>query len=168
MLLWEDPENEGVVEGCDYVNPHRVLIDDPAPVRWRAPQVKENVDLNKWFLRWLVLRETKEIIGSISFHGAPNAHGMIEIGLGVDEGFRHHGYAREALLGMWSWAIDDPLVKVLRYTVSSTNLPSVKLVEGFAFERKGVQVDDVDGPEEIYELTALEFRRRLASPWKGQ
>jgi [ribosomal protein S5]-alanine N-acetyltransferase len=168
FMLFEDPENESVVEGCTYTNPHRVLIDDQGPVRWRAPQVKENPDLNKWFLRWLVLRETNEIVGSISFHGEPNADGMIEIGLGVDEGFRNNGYAREALLGMWSWASDEPLVKVLRYTVSATNLPSVKIVKGFDFDRVGVQMDKEDGPEEIYELTALEFRQRLATPWRGQ
>jgi ribosomal-protein-alanine N-acetyltransferase len=74
----------------------------------------EDPALNRWFVRWIVLRSTGEIIGSTSFHGAPNSDGMIEIGLGIQEGFRNLGYAKESLLGMWRWAMGEPQVEVLR------------------------------------------------------
>jgi len=83
ITLFEDPENDSVYEDRDYSNPHRELVDHPGPLGWRVPQVKEDASLNKWFLRWMVLRSSKEIVGSTSFHGAPNAEGMVEIGLGV-------------------------------------------------------------------------------------
>jgi ribosomal-protein-alanine N-acetyltransferase len=165
ILLYEDPENSSVYEDRNYSNPHRELIDFPGPLRWRAPQVKENAELNKWFLRWLVLRDVQEIVGSISFHGAPNDVGMVEIGLGVHTKFQGRGYAREALTGMWSWVVDQPGVEVLRYTVSATNVASMKLIEKFGFAHVGVQIDEHDGPEEIFEMSAHEFRTRHAVPW---
>jgi RimJ/RimL family protein N-acetyltransferase len=125
-----------------------------------VPQVKDDASLNKWFLRWMVLRSSKEIVGSTSFHGAPNAEGMVEIGLGVHPDFRGRGLAREALVGMWSWVVDEPGVNVLRYTVSATNLPSMKIIDSFGFTHVGVHDDERDGPEEIFEMSASEFRRQ--------
>jgi [ribosomal protein S5]-alanine N-acetyltransferase len=167
LLLFEDPENEAVYEDRAYSNPHRELIDFPGPLHWRAPQVKENLELNMWFLRWMVLRDVQEIVGSISFHGAPNDVGMIEIGLGVNGAFQGRGYAREALLGMWSWVVEQPGVEVLRYTVSATNVASMKLIDRYGFTHIGVQIDERDGPEEIFEMSAQEFRSRHAVPWRS-
>lgn len=167
ITLFEEPDNGGIYEGCRYTNPHRVLMDDDSgPLRWRVPQVKEDAARNKWFVRWVVERVSEEIVGSMSFHGAPDSRGMIEIGLGVHPDFRGRGYAREALIGMWSWACEQADVNVLRYTVSSTNLASTKLIAGFAFAHVGVQIDDEDGPEEIYEMSAQGFRDRYATRWQ--
>jgi ribosomal-protein-alanine N-acetyltransferase len=167
VMLFEEPENDVIYRGCDYTNPHRDLVDNPGPLKWRVPQVTKDASLNKWFLRWIVLASTKEIIGSISFHGAPNDNGMIEIGLGVQPDFQRHGYAKEALVGMWSWVIEQPGVEVLRYTVSATNLASMKIIHGFDFTHVGVQIDKEDGPEEIFEMSAAEFQRRHAAPWRA-
>ena len=167
ITLFEDPESDVIYEGSGYSNPFRVLIDDNSPLRWRVPQVKNNVELNKWFMRWMVLKATNEIIGSISFHGAPNADGMIEIGLGVHPNFQHQGYAQEALEGMWGWVVEEPEVKVLRYTVSATNLASMKLVDRFGFTHVGVQNHEEDGPEETFEMSAAEFQVRHGANWRG-
>jgi RimJ/RimL family protein N-acetyltransferase len=113
----------------------------------------------------MVLRSSKEIVGSTSFHGAPNAEGMVEIGLGVHPDFRGRGLAREALVGMWSWVVEEPGVQVLRYTVSAANLPSMKLIDGFGFTHIGVQNDAKDGPEQIFEMSASEFRRQHVARW---
>ncbi|NNN09344.1 MAG: GNAT family N-acetyltransferase [Acidimicrobiaceae bacterium] len=64
------------------------------------PQVKLNPALNIWFVRWIVLNSTNEIVGSISFHSKSDTAGMIEIGLEIHPKFRNNGYAKEALLGM--------------------------------------------------------------------
>jgi RimJ/RimL family protein N-acetyltransferase len=168
IMLLEDPENVEIYEGCSYTNPYRELMDNQGPLRWRVPQVKENASLNKWFVRWMVLRSTNEIVGSISFHNAPSVDGMVEIGLGVHPEFQRRGYAREALVGMWSWVVEQPGVTVLRYTVSKSNVASVKIIQGFEFAHTGVQIDEADGPEEIYEMPAREFTRRYATTWRDQ
>jgi len=158
ITLYEKPDNTSIYLNRPYLNPHRVLIDIPGPLRWRVPQVKEDPSLNIWFVRWIVEKKSKEIIGSISFHGKPNEVGMIEIGLGIESGFRNMGYGFEALKAMWLWAIDQPGVLVLRYTVSASNEASVALVNKFGFRHIGQQFDVEDGFEEIYEMTSANFR----------
>lgn len=157
ITLFEDPENQSIYEGKSYANPHRQLMDDKGPLAWRVPQVKVDPSLNRWFVRWIVLRSTGEIIGSTSFHGAPDAVGMVEIGLGIQESFRNMGFAKEALLGMWRWALSDSEVKVLRYTVSVENAPSIRVIESFGFHYQREQIDEEDGPESIYEMSRDEF-----------
>lgn len=161
ITLFEDPEDLSIYENKSYSNPHRQLMDDKGPLHWRVPQVKEHPELNRWFVRWIVLRDTAEIIGSTSFHGAPNSEGMIEIGLGIDEAFRNKGYAKETLLGMWRWVLKDPQVKILRYSVSVVNAPSIRVIEFFEFHYQGQQIDEEDGPESIYEMGRKEFLERF-------
>ncbi len=163
ITLFEEPLNMAIYEGRSFSNPHRVLMDDSGPLPWRVPQVKADPSLNIWFVRWVVLRETQEIIGSISFHGTPDPTGMIEIGLGIEPAFQNQGFGYEALMGMWGWVIDQPGVQTLRYTVSATNFASIRLIEKFGFTHVGQQLDEVDGPEEIYEMSATDFRTRYLS-----
>jgi RimJ/RimL family protein N-acetyltransferase len=158
--LFEFPDGLRIYEGKPFSNPHRVLMDESGPLRWRVPQVIADPTVNIWFVRWIVLPSTGEIIGSSSFHGPPDPSGMVEIGLGIHPKFQRQGYGREALVAMWSWAVEQPKVGTLRYTVSPTNLASVKLVESFEFTRVGEQMDEIDGLEDIYEMSAADFRAR--------
>jgi len=64
------------------------------------------------------------------------------------------------LLSMWRWAVSFPEVRTLRYTVSPDNLPSIAVIKYFGFDFKGQQMDDIDGPENIYEISAVEFSKR--------
>jgi RimJ/RimL family protein N-acetyltransferase len=163
ITLFEEPENQRIYEGKPFTNPYRVLIDDKGPLAWRVPQVKLDPSLNIWFIRWIVLKSTSEIVGSISFHAKPNEVGMIEIGLGISPNFQNNGYGFEALKGMWLWVIDQPGVSILRYTVSATNKTSVVIINKFGFTHMGQQIDPEDGPEEIYEMSASEFRNVFKS-----
>lgn len=161
ILLFESPENVSIYNEKSYANPHRVLMDDSGPLRWRVPQVTADASVNRWFVRWMVDTTTREIVGSVSFHGPPDEAGMMEIGLGVHPDFQRRGFASEALSGMWSWVVDQPGVELLRYTVDPNNQASVAVIKKFGFERVGQQIDPEDGPEDIYEMSANEFRRRF-------
>ena len=164
FMLHEDPDNPILLTDREFINPYNELTHEHSgPLRWRVPQVKENPDVNIWFIRWIVLRETKEVVGSISFHAPPDEVGMIEIGFGICEPCRNNGYGKEALLGMWKWVIDQPGVKTLRYTVSATNGPSMTIINSLGFAHIGQQIDEDDGPEEIYEMSVDEFRSRLVN-----
>lgn len=162
VTLFENPSDPLLFVEREFSNPYRILMDDPGPLGWRVPQVKVDPSVNKWFVRMMVLRETGQVVGSTSFHGPPDEAGMIEIGLEVEPSHRRIGLATEALTGMWSWVVRDPSVQILRYTVAIDNEPSIGLVEKFGFEKVGRQIDDVDGPEDIYEMSAAEFTRRFA------
>jgi RimJ/RimL family protein N-acetyltransferase len=128
-----------------------------------VPQVKSDPSANKWFVRWIVLKENREVIGSTSFHGTPDAQGMMEIGLGIETQYQNQGYAKEALLGMWRWVLTFPEVKTLRYTVSPQNLPSIAVIKYFGFDFKGQQIDEEDGPEDIYEMDRETFLKKWSA-----
>jgi RimJ/RimL family protein N-acetyltransferase len=157
ITLYENPDAYSIPESVGYQNPHRVLIDNSGPLRWRVPQVKRDSSLNNWFVRFIVLRETQEVVGSVSFHAEPDSDGMIEIGLGIEPQFENNGFATEALEGMWHWVCTQPGVQTLRYTVSPSNAPSQRIIQKFGFTHVGVQIDDEDGPEDIYEMSADDF-----------
>jgi ribosomal-protein-alanine N-acetyltransferase len=161
--LFEIKSDIKAIAGRDFTNPHQVLIHDSGPLAWRVPQVKEDPSTNKWFVRSIVLRESREIVGSTSFHGVPDEAGMVEIGIGIEEAFWGKGYAREALRGMWLWVADQCGVEILRYTVSPTNAPSVKIIQHFGFTYKGQQMDEIDGPEDIYEMSVEDFKAKWGS-----
>ncbi|MEY3803335.1 MAG: hypothetical protein RL126_479 [Actinomycetota bacterium] len=161
--LFETRDDAQALLGKPFKNPLRVLIDFQGPLAWRVPQVKADPSVNKWFVRWAVLRSTQEIIGSSSFHAAPDENGMIEIGLGVETPFQRQGFGREILQGMWGWVVTEPGVKVLRYTVSPTNTASIALVNSFGFDYVGEQQDEEDGPESIYEMSADDYRKKFVN-----
>ena len=161
--LFENRDDTNALSGKAFSNPLRVLIDFQGPLAWRVPQVKINPEVNKWFVRWAVLRSTQEVIGSSSFHGAPDENGMMEMGLGVETAFQRQGFGREILQGMWGWVVTEPGVKTLRYTVSPKNTASIALINSFGFENMGEQLDEIDGPESIYEMSADQYRSNFLS-----
>ena len=160
ISLFEEKSDLLAIAGRNFTNPHHNLVHESGPLGWRVPQVKADPSTNKWFVRFIVLRESREIIGSTSFHGVPDEVGMMEIGIGIEEKFWGNGYATEALLGMWRWVIEQPGVKTLRYTVSPSNTPSVRIIEKFGFHHLGQQMDEIDGPEDIYEMSVSEFQEK--------
>jgi ribosomal-protein-alanine N-acetyltransferase len=144
-----------------FSNPHGHLVDDPRPLPYRIPQIKAQPELAKYLLRMIVLRDRREIIGSAGFHAGPDETGMIEIGLGIVLQFQGQGYAQEALSGMWDWVSGRGLVQTLRYTVGRENAPSQAIIKKFGFHFQGQQIDEEDGPEDIFELSVEEYRAKF-------
>ena len=163
ISLYENPEDLTIYVDKPYKNNHRVLMDESGPLRWRVPQVKKDPSTNKWFVRWIVLRDSGVIIGSTSFHEPPDENGMLEIGIGIHPTYQRRGFGTEALLGMWTWAATQPGVHTFRYTVSASNYASVAVIKKLNFVHVGEQIDEVDGPEDIYEMALDVFRVEFLS-----
>ncbi len=161
LLLDTDPLSPELFADKPFSNPFQVLQVGPSPVRFRAPQVKQNPDLNIWFIRWIVEKSSNQVVGAISFHSPPDSEGRIEVGLGIAQEKQNLGYAKEALLAMWSWALEMPGVKIFRYTVSPQNAASISVIKFFDFDHIGVQIDEEDGPEDIYEMDCKTFAKNL-------
>lgn len=140
-----------------FSNPHKHLVTDPGPLPYRIPRIQAEPGLAKYLLRLIVLRDRAEIIGSVGFHAGPDAAGMIEIGIGIEPEFQGQGYAQEALRGMWDWVVCAELVNTFRYTVSPENEPSQAIIKKFGFHLLGQQIDEEDGPEDIYEMGINEY-----------
>ena len=143
-----------------FTNPYRHLIDGPNPLPHRIPKVRANPEFAEIGLIVAALKSSGEIIGSAGFHDFPDERGMIEIGFGIVPEKQRNGFGTELLLGMWKMISSRPDVKVLRYTVSPTNLPSLHIINKLDFEKVGEQVDPVDGLEMIYEKSIVNFLRR--------
>lgn len=160
-LLARDRADPGLWLDRGFSNPHRHLVDDPGPLPYRIPQIADHPERAPYLLRMAVHRRAGCIIGSAGFHGMPDADGMIEIGLEVVPAWRGQGLAKEILHGMWGWVVRQQQARTLRYCVSPSNDASQAIIRGLGFALIGQQVDEVDGPEDIYELSAQEYRERF-------
>ncbi len=147
-----------LLAGKPFENPYLMLVNDLGPLQFRIAQVKADPSVNRWLLRVIVHRSANRAIGIINFHDSPNEVGMVEIGYRIAEPERRQGFAREAVLGMSHWAIADQRVHTLRASISPANIASRNLVAGLGFVEVGMQEDDIDGPEIIYELSAEHLR----------
>lgn len=159
-----DRADPGLWVDRGFANPYGHLRDDPGPLPYRLPMIQAHPQWAPYLLRMAVHREEAVIIGSAGFHGMSDARGMIEIGVGIEPHWRGQGYATEVLHGMWGWVIDQPGVRVLRYTVSPENAPSQAIIRRLGFAWCGQQMDPEDGPEDIFEMDADEYRDRFATP----
>ena len=149
--------SDDVFANRSFANPHGVISGEDLPRTNRVADVREHPENIKWYYRMIVDRERNVVVGSISFHAGPDARGMVEIGVGISDAERGHGYASEALFGMWNWAAHQPGVKFLRYTVSPTNAPSMSIIKKFDFPQIGEQIDEEDGLELIFETTVKDY-----------
>ena len=140
-----------------FTNPYNHLLEEPTPLPFRIPRVKANPEFAEIAIILAISKDSNEVIGSAGFHDFPDENGMIEIGFGIVPKMQNQGFGTELLLGMWKLICDRTDVKILRYTVSPDNAPSLHLVRRLGFTEIGVQTDPEDGPELIFEMTKEEF-----------
>jgi len=140
-----------------FTNPYKHLTVGPSPLVHRIPRVKREPSFAEIGLVLAISKSNNEIVGSAGFHDFPNEVGMIEIGFGIVPEKQNQGLGKELLLGMWNMICKRSDVKVLRYTVSPENGPSIHIINKLGFDKVGEQIDPEDGLELIFEKTAAEF-----------
>ncbi|TDD85874.1 N-acetyltransferase [Actinomadura rubrisoli] len=91
-------------------------------------------------------------VGHAGFHGPPTEAGMVEIGYSVDPGYRRRGYAKAMLRELLQRAAAEPGVRAVRATISPGNTASLATIAGFGFAQVGMQWDEEDGLEIIFEV----------------
>jgi ribosomal-protein-alanine N-acetyltransferase len=108
-----------------------------------------------WLGRAIVITEldgTRRIIGSAGFHAPPDADGRVEVGYRVEPGYRRQGVASEVVRALLDWAAREHGVQKFRASVSPDNVASLAIIGRLGFRQTGVQIDDVDGEELVFEL----------------
>ncbi len=110
-------------------------------------------------LRAMRLRETGHMVGHIGFHTQPGAEYLrelvpdgVEFGYTVFPRFRRQHYAHEASVALMAWARETYGVTSFVASVSPANAPSLGLVHKLGFHKIGSQIDEEDGPEDIFAL----------------
>lgn len=94
----------------------------------------------------VLLAESQQPIGGVSFKGAPGPDGVVEIAYGIDEEFRLRGYATEAAGALVTFAFADPRVRVVCAHTLPGAVASGRVLAKCGFTRVGDVVDPEDGP----------------------
>jgi len=93
----------------------------------------------------------REVIGTIGFHAPPDETGRVEIGYRVEAAFRRRGIATECVRALLAWA-EAQGVHRFRASVAPDNVASLALIRSFDFRQVGVQEDEIDGEELVFDL----------------
>jgi [ribosomal protein S5]-alanine N-acetyltransferase len=123
-------------------------------LRYRLAQLEVDPSIREWLGRAMLLTDdagTRRVVGTIGFHGAPDAQGRAEIGYSVDPVYRRRGLARESIAALFDWAAQAHGIHRFIASISPTNEPSLRLAAGFGFVQVGTQIDDIDGLELVFE-----------------
>jgi RimJ/RimL family protein N-acetyltransferase len=123
-------------------------------LQFRLAQLEEDATIRPWLGRVMVMTEdgVERAVGSIGFHGPPDADGRVEIGYRVDAAHRRRGLASEAVAAMFDWARREYGIHRFRASVAPDNAASQAVIARFGFRQTGVQWDDIDGEELVFDL----------------
>ena len=124
-------------------------------LQFRIADLEVDASAQPWLGRAIVLTDadgSRRIIGTAGFHAPPDAEGRVEIGYRVIPAHRRQGVATEVVRALFDWAAREHGVQRFRASVSPLNMPSLAIVRRFGFRQVGVQIDDIDGKELVFEL----------------
>jgi RimJ/RimL family protein N-acetyltransferase len=130
--------------------PGRALVERAFLARLEA--VRADPEHRLWGDRVAVSREDPpRVIGSVVFHGGPDAEGIVEVAYGIEEESQRQGYGFEAVSVSVSWALTDPRVRAVRASTFTWHTASRRILEklGFHVIETG---DDMLGEMLVYEL----------------
>ncbi|MGN6105203.1 MAG: GNAT family N-acetyltransferase [Kofleriaceae bacterium] len=136
-------------------------FDDADLFALRLADVRADPGYAPWSLRAICLREPATLVGHVVFHAAPGSahlatHGAraVELGYAILPEHRGRGYATEAVGLAIAWARASHGVERFVASVSPDNAASLAIVRRLGFAKVGTQIDEIDGPEDVYRLDA--------------
>ncbi len=124
-------------------------------LQFRIADLEIDATAQPWLGRAIVLTEangTRQAIGSAGFHAPPGQDGRVEIGYRVEPAYRRQGVATEVVHALFDWAASQHGVTRFRASVSPNNVASLAIIRGLGFRQVGVQIDDIDGEELVFDL----------------
>ena len=124
-------------------------------LQFRIADLEIDASAQPWLGRAIVLTEpdgTRHAIGSAGFHSPPDEGGRVEIGYRVEPQYRRQGVASEVVRAFFDWAAREHGVSRFRASVAPDNDPSLAIIRRLGFRQVGVQMDDIDGEELVFEL----------------
>jgi [ribosomal protein S5]-alanine N-acetyltransferase len=131
------------------------MTDDLASfARYRLAQMEADPSVQQWLGRAMVITDPggrRHAIGTLGFHGPPDAQGRVEVGYRIEPPYRRRGYTSEAVRALFDWAAREHGIRRFVASVSPTNGPSLALIRGLGFSQVGEQMDEIDGLELVFE-----------------
>jgi len=129
-----------------------------------AKQLEDGAVLPGWQNWYVIVRESRTLIGGAGFMGAPNEAGIVTLGYSVAEGFEGLGYTTEVVGGLLRWLADTGRVKRVFATTFERHHASVRILEKNGFVCRGVSSEDAAASEEDRQGrgTLMLFTREIA------
>ncbi len=121
---------------------------------YRIPSLTADPGSWPWLGRGIIWTHPdgrRELIGTIGFHAPPDEDGRAEIGYRVEPAFRRRGIATECVAALLDWAESQGCHR-FRASVSPGNEASLAIIRSFGFHEVGVQEDEFDGEELVFDL----------------
>lgn len=92
----------------------------------------------RWLTNWqIILNAENRAIDSACFMGLPNEKGEIEVGYGINEPYRRHGYVTEAVVALIHWALEQEKVSAVTAKTDKDNPASWRVLEKAGLEKCG-------------------------------
>lgn len=123
--------------------PGRVLVERAFSASLEA--IRADPETRLWGDRLMITRNVEGgdvqrlVIGSIIFHGKPDAAGVAEIGYGVEETWQGKGVATEGTRAAVEWALEQPGVLVVTATTPPWHAASIRVLEKSGLVRVGTE-----------------------------
>lgn len=107
-------------------------------------KVKEQPTNAKWYFYLPIETDTKSLLGSCGYKGAPDENGMVEIGYEVAEEYRNQGFATEITESLTKLAFSDNNVKKIQAHTAAHKNASVRVLEkcNFKFIEESFDLED--------------------------
>ena len=133
--------------------PGRVLVERAFSASLEA--IRSDPEGRLWGDCLMISREgdVRLVIGSIIFHGRPDATGIAEIGYGVEQSWQGKGIASEGTRAAVEWALAQPGVSAVVATTPPWHTASIRVLEKSGLVRIGAEEHETLGE-------VLRFERR--------
>jgi ribosomal-protein-alanine N-acetyltransferase len=151
-LLAGDVEGAGQEIGASVPHDLRENLDDF--LRFRIADLSVDPSAQPWLGRAIVHTDpdgARWVIGTCGFHAPPGPDGRVEVGYSIQPQWRRQGVATEAVHALFDWARAQDVVR-FRASASPDNVGSLAIITALGFRQVGVQIDDIDGKELVFEL----------------
>ena len=131
-------------------------FDDDWVADMRLQQWKGDPGYAPWSIRAIALKQTGQIVGYMNCHNKPMSFVYdgttslaIELGYDIFAAFRRRGFAYEAIRGFTAWARTQGVARIV-LSIAPGNEASRALAMKLGAIRIGSQIDEKDGPEDVY------------------
>ncbi len=143
------------------------LIDFDLPEDWkngaqlarrRLPQLAVCPDYHPWSIRAIALKGIRQVVGYVNFHDLPGRHDMAgkdacaEFGYTIFDRHRRKGYVEETVRALMDWARARGARHFI-FSIAPDNEASQGLARKLGARKIGLQIDEEDGPEDVFLLS---------------
>ena len=96
----------------------------------------EHPEQRQWYAMWMIELPDGTHVGELCFRGLGD-DGAVEIGYGISEEHRGHGYATEAVGAVTQWALSQPGVSRVEAEAEQDNIASISVLKNCGFTPTG-------------------------------